>query len=113
MQTGQATVTEPIVTSTETGMHRLHPLQRTTWTRLRSGAGMSAQRLAFPDLRQGTDEDFGWSVDLPCSADTTWHPRWENRNSPGEAGGLGSTGFAFDQRLACSDEDWHSGRVAR
>jgi hypothetical protein len=31
MQTGQATVTEPITASTEIGTHRLHPLQRTTW----------------------------------------------------------------------------------
>ena len=36
-QTGQITVTEPITASTEMGMHRLHPLQRTTWTRFRSG----------------------------------------------------------------------------
>ena len=59
MQTGQATVTEPIMTSTETGMHRLHPLQRTTWTRFRSGAGISTHRLALPHLRQETDEHFG------------------------------------------------------
>jgi hypothetical protein len=32
MQTGQATVTEPVTASTEIGMHRLQPLQRTTCT---------------------------------------------------------------------------------
>ena len=32
MQTGQATVIEPITATTEIGTHRLHPLQRTTWT---------------------------------------------------------------------------------
>jgi hypothetical protein len=31
MQTGQETVTEPITASTDIGMHRLHPLHRTTW----------------------------------------------------------------------------------
>jgi len=41
MQTGQATVTEPIIASTKIVIHRLQPLQRTTWTRLRSGAGMA------------------------------------------------------------------------
>jgi hypothetical protein len=41
MQTGQATVTEPIMASTAIGMHRLHPLQRTTWTRFRSGVGIA------------------------------------------------------------------------
>ena len=35
MQTGQATLTEPIVTSIEIGMQRLQPLHRTTLTRLR------------------------------------------------------------------------------
>jgi hypothetical protein len=35
MQTGQATVTEPITASTEIGTHRLHPLPRTSmrWSR--------------------------------------------------------------------------------
>jgi hypothetical protein len=32
MQTGQATVIEPITASTEMGTHRLQPLQRTTRT---------------------------------------------------------------------------------
>jgi hypothetical protein len=32
MQTGQAKVIEPITATTEIGTHRLHPLQRTTWT---------------------------------------------------------------------------------
>jgi hypothetical protein len=32
MHMGQATVIEPITASTEIGIHRLHPLQRTTWT---------------------------------------------------------------------------------
>jgi hypothetical protein len=63
-------VTEPIVTSTETGMHRVHPLQRATRTRLRSGAGISTQRLAFPDLWQRAEKNFGWAVDLPRSANT-------------------------------------------
>ena len=53
-----------------------------------------------------------WSVDLSSPANATWHPRGEDGNSPGEAWGLCSTGSAFDQRLACSDEDWHSGKVA-
>lgn len=47
MQIGQRTVTEPVGASTEIGTHRLHPLQRTTWTRFLSGVGMSAQRLPF------------------------------------------------------------------
>jgi len=33
MQTGQFPVTEPIVTSTEIGMHRLHPLYLTGYDR--------------------------------------------------------------------------------
>jgi hypothetical protein len=32
MQTGQATVIEPITASTEMGTYHLHPLQRTTCT---------------------------------------------------------------------------------
>ena len=31
-QIGQRTVREPVGASTEIGTHRLHPLQRTTWT---------------------------------------------------------------------------------
>jgi hypothetical protein len=112
MQTGQHTVTEPINASTEIGTHRLHPLQRTTWTWFLSGAGMSAQRLTFPDLWQRADEDFGWAVNLPRTANCARHACRQDRNSPSEAWCLGSAGFALHESLACSDEDWHSGSLA-
>jgi hypothetical protein len=43
MQTGQRTVTELITDSTLMGTHRLHPLQRTTWTWFFWEAAMSAE----------------------------------------------------------------------
>jgi hypothetical protein len=113
MQTGQATVTEPIVTSTETGMHRLHPLHRTTWTRLRSGAGISAQCLALPDLRQGPDEDIRRPVDLLGAANATRHAGGKDWNTFGEARCLRTADFAFHQRLACSNLDSHYGSLAQ
>jgi len=73
MQIGQRTVTEPVGASTEIGMHRLHPLQRTTWARFLSEAGMSAQRLTLPNLQQGTDENFRWAVNLPRTANSARH----------------------------------------
>lgn len=39
MHMGHRTVTEPAGVSTKTGMQRLHPLQRTTCTKLRDRAG--------------------------------------------------------------------------
>jgi hypothetical protein len=113
MQIGQRTVTEPVGASTEIGTHRLHPLQRTTWTRFRSGVGMSARRLTLPHLWRGTDEDFGGAVNLFCAAYDTRHPCRQDGNTLCKAWRLRSAGFAFNQRLACSDQDWHSGSLAR
>jgi hypothetical protein len=73
------------------------------------GGWHSAQCLAFPNLRQGTYEDFRGSVHLPCAANITRHAGGKNGNPASEARCLRSADFAFDQRLACSDEDWHSG----
>jgi|SRR5580693_8038690 hypothetical protein len=74
---------------------------------------MSAQRLTLPDLWQRADEDFGWAVNLPRTANSARHACGEDRDSPGETRRLGSARFAFDQRLACSDQDWHSESLAR
>jgi hypothetical protein len=73
----------------------------------------SAQRLTLPNLRQRANEDFGGAIDLSRTANSTWHTSGKNRDSPSQARGLRSAGFAFDQRLASSDQDWHSGSVAR
>jgi hypothetical protein len=113
MQIGQRTVTDPVGSPTEIGTHRLHPLHCTTWTRLRSGAGILAQRLTLPDLRQGTDEDLRRPVDLPGAANAARNSGGKDGNAPRETRRLGSTDFAFDQRLACSDQNWHTGGVAR
>lgn len=74
---------------------------------------MSAQRLTFPNLRQGTDENFRWAVHLSRTANGTRHLRRKDGNALRKAWGLRSAGFALDQGLACSDQDWHSGRLAR
>lgn len=46
---GHRTTMEQDGVSTKTGMQRLHPLQRTTWTRLRDGTGI-AQAAPFQIL---------------------------------------------------------------
>jgi hypothetical protein len=62
-----------------------------------------ARSLVFPYLRHGTNEDFRWPVDLPCSANSTGHSCGKNGNSPRQAWSLRSADLAPDQGLACSD----------
>ena len=70
------------------------------------------QRLAFPNLRQGSDEDFRRAVDLPGTADSARDSGGKQRNTFGEARCLGSADLTSDQSLACSDQNWHSGSLA-
>ena len=74
---------------------------------------MLAESLPFPDLRHGTNEYFRGSIDLPCSANATRYSCGENGNSTCQARNLRSADFAPDQRLACSDQDRHFGRLAQ
>jgi hypothetical protein len=113
-QTGHRTVTEP---GSRIDRQRNAPLASLAAHNLDSitfrGWHCLGPSLMFPDLRQGADEYFGRSVNLPCAADIAGHASWKSGNSASKAECLRSAGLTPDQRLACSDQDWHSGRVAR
>jgi hypothetical protein len=53
------------------------------------------------------------AANLPCAADIAGHASWKSGNSASKAGCLRSEGLTPDQRLAYSDQDWHTGRLAR
>jgi hypothetical protein len=71
-----------------------------------------ARGLPLPDTRRLADEDLGRAIDPLRLTYPTRHRNGEHGNLAREARYLRFAGLAFDQGLACSDQDWHTGRVA-
>jgi hypothetical protein len=67
--------------STETGTHRLQPLQHHLDGEFVRGLAWSAHRLTLPHLRQVTNEHFGGSVNLFCAAYDTRHAGRQDGNT--------------------------------